>query len=873
MELYHYGMPKRSGRYPYGSGENPYQHDPRFSTRVNELKRGGMTEKEIAEAMGMKSVQQLRNELSLVKQQDKALKRAQAVQLYNEGRGPTEIARILGLPNESSARSLIASAATKRNETTQATISVLEKNTKEKKYIDIGHGVAESLGISETRLKTAVQALENQGYTVQNIYVPQVSDPKKGTTVKVLAAPGVTYADILANKEKIGTLNERFTNPHSVNLYGLEPIKSISSKKIEIRYAEEGGKDKDGVIELRRGAEGLSLGQARYAQVRIGVDGTHFLKGMAVYSDDLPDGIDIRFNTNKPKGTPSDKVFKPMKDDPDNPFGALIKPGGQKGYLNIVREEGNWADWNKSLASQMLSKQSVKLAKQQLNLSKLSKQQELDEIMSITNPVLKKHMLDQYADSCDTAARHLKAAAMPRQGSHVILPVNSLKPNEIYAPNYKNGEQVVLIRYPHGGIFEIPSLRVNNRNPEAKRLFENAQDAVGIHHSVAERLSGADFDGDTVVVIPNNSKSIKTSKPLAGLKDFDPHAEYPKYPGMKVISHGHMQKEMGVVSNLITDMTIKDAPQGDIARAVRYSMVIIDAEKHELDYRSAKKANGIEELQKEYQQQPDKPGEKKWGGASTLISRAKSEIRVDERKEAYRPDPETGEKVYIPTGRTWTDKKGNVHKYTSTTTQMDEAKDARTLSSGTAMESVYADYANSMKALANRARKESLATKDTIYSPEARKKYAEEVKDLNDQVTRAVATRPLERKAQIYANHVVDMKKAENPGMEKDEEKKIRSQAIAEARARLGSKKPEVKISDRAWEAIQAGACTKTMQEKVFLYADQDKLKERALPKSAKGMTSSKKALARAKLNAGFTQAEVADALGVSVTTLKRALE
>ena len=871
MELYHYGMPRRSGRYPWGSGENPYQRDPQFLSRINDMKRQGLTEKERADLMGM-TIAQLRNEVSLATQQDKAEKRALAVRLSQEGKGPSEIARIMGLPNESSARSLLNAADSKKHAETEATISVLAKNVSDKKYIDVGHGVAEGLGISETRLKTAVQALEDQGYTVQKIHIPQVSNPKQYTTIKVLAAPGVERSEIYANKDKIGTLNERFTDPHSTSLYGLKPIQSISSKKVQICYGDEGGAEKDGVIELRRGAEGLSLGQARYAQVRIGVDGTHYLKGMAIYADDLPDGVDIRFNTNKKSGTPASDVFKKMKDDPDNPFGAVIKPGGQKGYLNIVREEGNWADWNKSLAAQMLSKQPKKLAEQQLGLSKLAKKQEFDEIMSITNPVLKQHMLDQYADSCDTAARHLKAAALPRQGSHVILPVNSLKPDEIYAPNYKNGETVVLIRYPHGGIFEIPTLRVNNRNAEAKRLFQNAQDAVGIHHSVAERLSGADFDGDTVVVIPNNNRAIKTSPALKGLENFDPKTAYPKYPGMKVISKGHMQKEMGVVSNLITDMTIKDAPQADIAKAVRYSMVVIDSHKHELDYRTARKDNDIDGLQKKYQYDPTKPGDKKWGGASTLISRAKSEERVPERKEAYRADPKTGEKIYIETGRTWTDKNGKVHKFTSTTTKMDNTKDARTLSSGTAIEAVYANYANDMKALANKARKESLATKDTAYSPEARKKYAAEVSSLDAKLTQAIATRPLERKAQLYANQVVEMKKAENPGIERDEEKKIRTQAITEARARLKSKKPEVTITDREWEAIQSGAVSKSKQKRIFLYADQDKLKQRALPKSAKDMTSSKKALAQAKLAAGYTQAEVAESLGVSVSTLKRAI-
>ena len=39
-ELQHYGMPKRSGRYPWGSGDDPYQHGSGdFLGRVDELRK------------------------------------------------------------------------------------------------------------------------------------------------------------------------------------------------------------------------------------------------------------------------------------------------------------------------------------------------------------------------------------------------------------------------------------------------------------------------------------------------------------------------------------------------------------------------------------------------------------------------------------------------------------------------------------------------------------------------------------------------------------------------------------------------------------------------------------------------------------------
>lgn len=281
--------------------------------------------------------------------------------------------------------------------------------------------------------------------------------------------------------------------------------KSMDSKRLQIRYSEDGGELKDGVVEIRRGVDDLSLGESHYAQVRILVDGSHYIKGMAVYSDDLPDGVDVVFNTNKKKGTPKMDVLKPIKDDPDNPFGSLIKEGvndpdnptsvkgGQSYYydkngkkqlslINKRAEEGDWGEWADKLPSQFLSKQSRTLIKKQLNLAAADKQSEFDEICSLTNPTVKKALLKSFADDCDAAAVHLQAAALPRQKYQVILPLTSIKDNEVYAPNYKNGETVALVRYPHGGTFEIPVLTVNNKQAEGRRVLGNTPaDAIGIN--------------------------------------------------------------------------------------------------------------------------------------------------------------------------------------------------------------------------------------------------------------------------------------------------------------------------------------------------------------------------------------------------------
>jgi len=875
--LIHYGTPRHSGRYPWGSGENPYQHESSFYEGAKQLKDKGLTDKEIAALYDM-STTEFRKQYSLSKDEYKAKGRAENNRLMAEGVNRSERARILGV-NESTLRSWENEETTKRAQITSATVDVLRRNVDEKHYVDVGEGVASGLGITNYRLETAVQALQNEGYVVHDIHVEQVNNPGKKTTVHVLCEPGTEWKDLRYNhSHEIGLVNEKFEDLHSLTTRIMEDPKPISSKKVEVCYAEDGGSKKDGLIELRRGAEGLDLGNSNYAQVRISVDGTHYLKGVAVYSDDLPKGVDIRFNTNKSDTGNKLDAMKKLKDDPNNPFGSTIND--QRGYLNIVNEQGAWQEWSKTLSSQFLSKQPVTLAKQQLAISKQERQMELKDIMSLSNPTVKKHELEEFAEKCDTAAVHLKAAAMPGQSNSLILPINSMKPTEVYAPNYPNGTEVVLVRHPHGGTFELPMLKVNNRNEEAKKMIGTSNDAIGIHHSVAAQLSGADFDGDTVIVIPNNSKRVKTSPPFKDLQEFDPKIyKFPEgTPESKFIKPKTKQQEMGIASNLITDMHLQDAPDKDIIKAVKYSMVVIDSEKHHLDYKQARKDCDIRSLQRRYQQKESEDGSEKFGGASTLISRAKSEQRVPERRMVEKIDPSTGEKIYFPTNRTYVNKKGETVLATQKSTQMREHKDAFDLVSranngtGTAMERVYAQYANDMKAMANQARKASLGVQEATRNPQATKKYQAEVDSLRSRLLEAKAYSPKERSAQLFAEHVYRAARLDNPTMTDDDKKKIKRQALDVGRARLGAKRKEIVFSDREWEAVQSGAISKTMLKELLRYADSDKVRERALPKTKTVMTSSKMAIAKSRLKAGYSYAEVAKMLGVPVSTLQSAM-
>ena len=889
--LMHYGVKRRSGRYPWGSGEDPYQHSGDFLGRVEELQKKGLSEKEIADTIGL-TTSQLRIQKSLAKDERRSLQVARAKSLRTDGYSLSEIAKIMGFNNDSSVRALLNDKAESNMKLAKTTADILKKQVDEKGMIDVGTGVEIAMGVTKEKLKEALYILELEGYPTYGGRVPQATNAGRLTTLKVLCPPGTEHKEIF-NYENIHSFSDYVSRDNGKTFSKFEYPSAMDGKRLQICYAEQGGIQKDGVIEIRRGCKDLDLGNSHYAQVRIMVDGksvgadkNRYLKGMCVYSDDLPKGIDVRFNTNKHLGTPVKDVLKTVKDDPSNPFGSLIKPNGQSKYIgedgkehlsliNKRAEEGDWGEWSNKLPSQFLAKQNISLIKKQIGLAQASKDEEFAEIKALTNPVVKKALLKSFADDCDSAAVHLHAAALPRQKYQVILPVPTLKDNEVYAPNFKNGEQIALVRFPHGGTFEIPILTVNNKHADSRRVLgSNPLDAIGINQHNADRLSGADFDGDTVLCIPHNSKvKISSQKALKGLEGFDTKESYgpQTYQGKKVRLMTRTQWEMGTISNLITDMTLKGANEDELARAVRHSMVVIDAEKHKLNYKQSEIDNGIAELKQKYQGHYNEQGN--WStGASTLLSRAKGEKTVIRRKGSPKIDPETGKQYWNIDKSTYIDKKTGKTVYRmQKSTNMYETDDANTLSSGTPQEKVYANYANHLKALGNSARKELISTPNYKYSTDSKNKYSEEVKSLDSKLKLALLNAPKERQAQVIANSVVAAKKKEYPDLTKKEIKKISQQALSEAREKVGSKREPVKISDREWEAIQAGAISPTKLQQIINNSDLDRLRELATPRSSKNTISpAKENKIKAMIASGYTNAEIADAIGVSSSTVAK---
>ena len=944
--LIHYGTPRHSGRYPWGSGKDP-QRSKSFATHVSELKKQGFSEPEIAKSFGLKNTTELRAKIHMESEARYGAQVAMASRLREKGYSDVAISKRMDVsPN--TVKNLLLVETQDRHKATEATREMLKTQADKKGMIDIGTGSNLLIGVTKTKMDVSIVELEQKGYVVANIQTPQLGTTNK-TTVRALLSPDImekakaeyvikdpdswrrltaeeqqnkiAYLYAAKHAEDIQLVSD-WSSDGGVTYKSLQTPISVNSKRIMVRFDDDkpSGSNMDGVIQLRPGVPDLALPPDKhYGQVRVAVDGTHYLKGMAIYAyGDMPDGIDVIYNVNKNSSVGKLGAMKKMNQKVDtedggsifidkegkqkiNEFGATIrqttyqdaKGKEQLSALNIVGfsgkqdsgVEGGWQTWSKTLSSQFLSKQSPELAKQQLNLAYLDQKDTFDSYLQITQPAVKQRLLDSFADDCDSKAVHLKAAAMPRQTSNVLIPITSLKDTECYSPNYKDGEQLVLIRYPHAGTFEIPVVTNNIRNREAKSVLGNGADAIGVTPSTAEKLSGADFDGDTVIAIPYNPKTIRVTK---SLETFDPKKAYPGYEGMPVITSKVKQQEMGKVSNLITDMNVKGAPLEEMARAVRHSMVVIDAEKHALNYKQSYIDNGIAELKSKYQGGTITNPR----GASTLISRAASEQRVDKRKAltkeqalatgrilvrkgAYSVDVNTGEKVYAPTNDGYLNDKGTFVKTQIKSTKMFETSDARTLMSKTpdAIEIVYADYANTMKNLGNLARKESASIKMTPYSPSAKKAYASEVSTLNTKLKIALANAPLERQVHLVGNKIVQVKQSSNPDMDRSQIKKLKGQVLAEQRERIGASKQRIEITQKEWNAIESGAISNALLKQILDNTKLDIVQAYATPRNQSLMSASKIARAKIYISQGRLLSEIADVLGVSVSTLSRALK
>lgn len=518
-----------SGRYQWGSGDRPYQHmdlptylsldesekkealkniDPSdfigFSSEMKK-KLGSVNPTVLGKALGLSS-NEYRATMSYMKAERKNyIKsyirwRAQHDGIKATEQSPTKLAKTFGV-SEGQIRIIVKEmendVSDRKKMSIDNTVDAIKDEFKlnGKKYLDIGAGNEYGLGCSKQRLDAAVKKLvDREGYVRTLVRTKQQGvSGNQWTTVDVLAPPGTSLEDISKHRKDIVPIIGHFTKDNGETYKTFEDPASIDASRVLIRYADDSpsGKDRDGLIEIRPGVTDLSLGKSTYAQARILVNNDFYLKGVAIYSDNVPKGYDIVFNSNKDSSVPmfgdNDKkdngVLKPIKDDPNNPFGALIMRSGQTtttlpngkevlSAVNKVREEGEWDQWSKKVSSQFLSKQTTELAKRQLDLTYKEMKADYEDIKAIPNEAIRKKLLDSFANECDRASVDLKAVPFPNQQNKVILPIPSLKDGECYCPTYKNGETLALIRYPHAGRFEIPVVKVNNNNKEGKSLIK-----------------------------------------------------------------------------------------------------------------------------------------------------------------------------------------------------------------------------------------------------------------------------------------------------------------------------------------------------------------------------------------------------------------
>lgn len=206
--LAHYGILRRSGRYPWGSGTTQSARNKSFLDTIEELKSKGMSETEIARGFSTDehpfTTTHLRAAKTIALNQQKQEKIAQAQRLRDKGYSHEKIALRMGLAGESSVRALLAPGEKHKVDVLTSTADMLKRQVAEKKYVDVGKGVnldlpisdGGNIGISKGKFDTAVAMLQEQGYKVHYLKQPQQTTGKD-TRLKVLTKPDVSYSESL----------------------------------------------------------------------------------------------------------------------------------------------------------------------------------------------------------------------------------------------------------------------------------------------------------------------------------------------------------------------------------------------------------------------------------------------------------------------------------------------------------------------------------------------------------------------------------------------------------------------------------------------------------------------------------------------------
>lgn len=354
--LEHYGTPRHSGRYPWGSGKDPYQRNATFLKRVAELKREGLDEVAIAKYLGYESTTKYRADISRASNEKRSADQAMAIRLHDKGYSNVAAAEKIGI-SETTYRNYLKGVENQRAQINKNICDSLKQQLEEKGCIDVGAGVEHQLGISGQRRRNCLQMLEDEGYVISKFSIPQMGTNTR-TNMMVLLPPGTPKDFIYKHYQEEGFIKMvddiRF-NPDTGQVEKAvkhDPI-NVDPDRVHVRYADDilpdgtHGIDRDGTIELRRGVDDLNMGNSLYAQVRIAVGGSHYLKGMAVYKDDdnFPPGVDIIYNVNKTHEEAPTK-FDAMKKQIADETTGQINPA--KPFDAAIRMQNDWTDSGES---------------------------------------------------------------------------------------------------------------------------------------------------------------------------------------------------------------------------------------------------------------------------------------------------------------------------------------------------------------------------------------------------------------------------------------------------------------------------------------------------------------------------------------------
>lgn len=209
---------------------------------------------------------------------------------------------------------------------------------------------------------------------------------------------------------------------------------------------------------------------------------------------------------------------------------------------------------------------------------------------------------------------------------------------------------------------------------------------------------------------------------------------------------------------------------------------------------------------------------------------------------------------------------------------MGNTYDAKTLVSPSHfdMENIYADFANSMKALANNARIEMINTPNLQQNKKAKEIYAKEVASLDRKLKEAKINSIKEREAKRKTASYMNEKKEVNPDLKGEDLRKLTQRTLDKYRQEVGAipkRKRDIKLEEREWQAIQAGAISENKLKQILNNSDPDVLRDKAMPRTTKGFTSSQLSIIKRLDANGFTLQEIANKFHVSTSTISNVLK